>query len=192
MKVYSYDEFLEYYQKYSKTPNQISKPKNSLNKKQIKSLHKKYLKQMKKREKKNRKKWEEETNKEVNLEDIKDEKWEELKRSVFRRDNYSCQLQKVLTVKELTFFRLSAPSDLQNILDPCHIFGKGAFPHLKYEEDNIVIMNRYSHSCIDQYRSPVDGINISKEEREKWWIRIVGELKYFKLKEKAYKKEISE
>lgn len=187
MKIYSYKEFLEYYQKYGKTPNQMSASKNSLNERQVKSLYRKYLKQIKKREEKIKNKWEENKNKEIDLEDLKDEKWEEVKRKVFKRDGYKCQLQKILTIKELMDFKLSAPSDLQMLLDPCHIFGKGSFPHLKYDEDNIVVMNRYSHSCIDQHRSPINGTSITKEEREEWWIKIVGEIRYFKLKEKAYK-----
>jgi len=68
-------------------------------------------------------------------------------------------------------------------LDCAHVFGKGAFPHMRYVMDNVVMLNRVSHNWLDTGKSPVNGKQISNEEKINWWKRIIGEERY-KLLEK--------
>ena len=51
-----------------------------------------------------------------------------------------------------------------------------------YLDDNVILLNRKSHDWIDSGLSPITGKNISKEELEYFWIRIIGQDLYNKLK----------
>ena len=166
----TYQEFVELYQKYGKTPLQINPPKNTLNEKQLKSAYKKYLKREEKREEKI-------------IQSLVDERWEKVKKEVWDRDRGKCQLTPLLTAGELIIF-LEKSGHLKEIIDPAHIYGKGAYPFLKYDPENVVLLNRYSHSMLDTYRSPVDGSPISQAEHTQWWCRIVGTKRYMRLEEK--------
>ena len=189
---YSFNEFKDHYKKYGKTLNQMNRPKNTLNDSQLTSLFNKYLKQEEKKFFKIRKDLAKSFVKVTDemIEEAIDQEWEDVKSDVFKRDDYHCQLlSSNLTDSEKMDFNINAPSELLCILDPCHIFGKGAYPHMKYDKDNIVTMNRFSHSCIDQCCNPITGKQINDGERERWWVYIIGEKRYSKLKDKAYKKE---
>ncbi len=166
----TYEEFVEFYREYGKTPHQIKPPKNPLNERQLKSAYRKYLK----REDKKQEKIEQ---------SLTDEKWEKVRDEVWERDNGKCQLIPKLTAGELTVF-LEKSGHLKDTIDPAHIFGKGSYPYLKYDSDNVILLNRYSHSMIDIHRSPVDGKPITSEERVKWWIRIAGAKRYMRLEDK--------
>ena len=152
-------EFIAYYHKHGKTPNQIGYPKNSLNIVQLNSLYRKYQKSLYRKYQK--------------LENPKiDEKWLEVKRQVFNRDKYNCQLLPYLPDEYI---------DLRNRLfglDPCHVFGKGAYPHMKYDVDNVVTLHRLFHSRLDQYQHPFTGDSISHSEIYEWWKKIVGSKRF--------------
>lgn len=178
-----YEEFVEFYEKYKRTPNQITYPKNRLNERQLKSQYKKFLRQEEKKKAKREKKIQDKFNEKVNFEDMKDEKWEMVKEEVYKRDGGKCQLIPKLTAGELTVF-LEKSGDLRYIIDPAHIFRKGAYPQLKYDPENVILLNRYSHSMIDTYRNPVTGEPLTQTEHQKWWMRIVGAKRYMKLEEK--------
>ena len=42
-----------------------------------------------------------------------------------------------------------------------------------YDEDNIISLNRYSHENLDSYRDPITGKSITREEVNKWWVRLL-------------------
>jgi hypothetical protein len=63
-------------------------------------------------------------------------------------------------------------------IDPAHIFGKGAHVHMKWIPLNVVPLNRWAHSMIDQYKHPATGCKITKDERVKLWKDIVGKKIY--------------
>lgn len=114
-----------------------------------------------------------------------DEKWQELKEIVRKRDRQD-RLYKVLTVKEGILLQKYAPKKLLKILDLAHVFPVSVFPHMCYLPTNIVLLNRWSHENLDACKDPITGKPISKEIRDKWWIRLVGLDLYMKLKKEAF------
>lgn len=166
----TYDEFESAYHKYGKCPGQMRPPKTKLNDKQIKFLYEKHVKKL--GEKKEFK---------------KDEEWIEVRSEVFDRDNSSCQLIDKLNSKQLNQISDSLFAQTK-IIDPAHVFGKGAYPHMKYDVDNVVCLSRLFHSRIDSYHDPISGDSINETEHEEWWRIIIGESRYRKLKRRALKR----
>lgn len=100
-----------------------------------------------------------------------DKEWKAVKDIVKDRDNNSCRLCRCLNIKEFLILRKNAGSMLKT-LDPAHIVSVSARPDLCYEPNDICLVNHYSHNLLDNYKDPIDGHNISKEEVTNWWIRI--------------------
>ena len=42
-----------------------------------------------------------------------------------------------------------------------------------YDENNICLLNRYSHSNLDSSRDPITGEYIDSSQVKAWWIRIL-------------------
>ena len=98
-----------------------------------------------------------------------DLEWINVREIVFKRDNRKCQLLSKLTPETLhSFSRVAMPS-LVKIIDPAHYLRRLSYPQFKYFSDNIVCLNRQSHSWIDIHCSPVTGKYISDDEIEYWW-----------------------
>jgi len=115
--------------------------------------------------------------------DSNDKKWQEVKKDVVLRDMNMCRLLAVLDLKEYAIYNKFAGRRFTK-LDPAHVFAVSSYPHLCYELDNIVLLNRYSHTMLDSCKNPLDGTNISKAERDNWWKRIIGLELYEKLQYK--------
>jgi len=164
------EEFTNRYHKYGKCINQMRAPKNKLNDKQIKFQYDKYVRKQS----------------EGRVSKV-DNGWTTVREEVFIRDNNFCNLYDKLSFNELTHIHESLFQETK-IIDPAHVFGKGAYPHLKYDVDNIFCLMRLFHSRLDTYHDPITGISISKEEHEDWWRRIIGSDRYNKLKRKALKR----
>ena len=110
--------------------------------------------------------------------DSDDQKWQQVKEEVRKRDKTD-RIFKVLNMKEALILKKTGGPQLQ-ILDPAHIIPVSANSEIMYEACNIILLNRYSHEMLDNCRNPVTGQYISKEEREKWWIKILkGNSKQF-------------
>lgn len=165
----SFENFITFYEKYGKTPNQAQPPKNPLNEKQLKSAYERYQRSVEKQLQQK--------------EEVEDTKLNEVYNQVDQRDG-KCVLTKKIDMYQNSTLKNNAQG-FRNILDHAHVFGKGAYPHMKYMEDNIVLLNRYSHSMLDRRKNPITGVSISKEEHEQWWIFIIGKERYNKLKEIA-------
>jgi hypothetical protein len=113
----------------------------------------------------------------------KDVKWLALKEEVRKRDK-GCRLLRVLSAKDHLFLTREA-GRLVEALDCAHVFGAGAFPHMIYNRKNVVLLNRYSHRLLDEYKNPVNGEPLNKEQHTKWWKRIVGEAVYEALEKES-------
>jgi hypothetical protein len=164
----TFEDFKNYYVERGSLPNDVGRRKNKLNDKQIKSRYDKYLKsEQKKIDRRER----------LNT----DDKWKEL---VSNLDLTRCALVDRLMIinndKDLSQLYEKAGPWI-DIIDPAHIFGKGSYPHMKYDKENILPLNRYSHSCLDQNRDPITGEPISNEEIRKIWKLLVGIERYNKL-----------
>jgi len=153
----TFKEYVKFYDKYGKTPNQLKKPKNKLNYTQLQSRYKKYQKRQ-------------ETifEREFPL----DEKWLDVRAAAYKRDKYTCQLRQFI-IDDYMEVHNELYGELAK-LDPCHIFGKGSFPHLKYDLDNIVILSRLFHGKLDTFKHPFTSEKLSYEQRQKLWEKIVG------------------
>lgn len=113
----------------------------------------------------------------------KDEKWQEVKRIVAERDKTDRILPK-LTISEYKALRRNAKGFL-TILDPAHVIQVSQCGAMIYDEDNVILLNRYSHDNLDHNRCPVSGKRITRERVHEWWARIVGVAKYKELLTRA-------
>lgn len=124
----------------------------------------------------------------------KDEKWVALKERVRKRDK-GCRLLKILTAKEALQIQRYAPSKLLATVDVAHVMGCGTYPHMTYNDKDCILLNRYSHENLDNFKHPITGERITDEEAEMWWRRLVGDTIYDYLKEESlnpkYRKEIT-
>jgi hypothetical protein len=98
-----------------------------------------------------------------------------LEQDPFMRDSLSCLYRK--------------GGWLIDQIDRAHVFGKGANPSLKYDVDDIIWLNRYSHNNLDQFRHPVTGEQITAEEVEQHWRFLVGDERYDRLESKSRRKD---
>ena len=147
----SLHEFTNSYKKYGKCPNDLGRREKPLNDRQVEMRYKAYLRSVER----------------------KKEHAERKKPSVFHEKRTICEISRILSFKELQLLKQNA-GPLYQIVDGAHIFGRGPYPWMKDDDENIVGMNRYSHSCLDQTRHPVTGQQITEEERFLWWALIVG------------------
>lgn len=69
--------------------------------------------------------------------------------------------------------------------DGCHILDRGKYSKLADDEDNIVLLPRYLHKCLDDYINPFSNKIMKKEEHDDIWIYIVGEERWNRLHEKV-------
>lgn len=159
----------------------MSPPKNPLSDRQLESKYNKYLKKLEKQKEKINRQMEK------SLKTIKTDKdWESVKKEVYDRDR-ACQLWYKLTRKEIEEVKDQTGYFLLDTEDYAHVFGRGVYPHLKYDPDNVVMLTRLFHSRLDHFYNPISGEQIDKKEQEEWWIRIVGIKRYKRLKKKARK-----
>lgn len=85
-----------------------------------------------------------------------------------------CQFWKCLSIEEQKkFIQFTKGKEwMLNTIEVAHIKGKGAFAELKYEPDNAVLCNHFSHSLLDIHKDPLTGKDITDEERTSWFKRM--------------------
>jgi hypothetical protein len=163
-KFKSYDDFKEDYEEYhyiDKVSNRYY-PQKPLNKKQIQRYYSQYVK-----------KWERVYGSEVTRHTKEQSADSKLSAFVRERDG-GCRLLKLLSTEENAEWQKNQ-NGLGGILDAAHVFGKSAFPWMRFDERNVVILNRFSHSCLDNGKSPINGKAIADEQRKAWWRKIAGD-----------------
>lgn len=106
--------------------------------------------------------------------DSNDLEWKKVKFEVRKRDQETCRLIKIVSVSEMFLLKKKAGRLLQ-ILDPAHIIPVSERPDLCYNSDNIVTLNRYSHEMLDNFKHPITGTPINKQEVLAWWKKIAKE-----------------
>jgi len=184
------DDYFDYYKSNKRLPNEsyLTNRSKPLNDNQLQSKYEKYVKQENHKEAKRDADFKKRVE-EAQLKEFKEDSlWSTVKDIVYKRDMYSCRFEKILSFEELKLYEKNFPKFLREIIDPAHVFGKGAYPHQKYEVDNIMCISRAAHSCLDQNRDPVTGVSISLKEKNDWWKRIIGEAAYEKLRLKSIEK----
>ena len=96
--------------------------------------------------------------------------WEVCKQKVHQRDK-TCRIEFLLTVEELQHIiehYQNGYTFLNRILDVAHLIPRSQKPKLMYDLDNLVLISRYFHTLIDQFKHPVYQHKISSEERLNW------------------------
>lgn len=104
--------------------------------------------------------------------DSSDKAWKQVKEEVQLRDKGVCRLAKALSIQEYVELRREAGGNLGK-LDPAHYLSVSDRPDLCYEPNNIVLLNHYSHSLLDDFKHPITGKPINSEEQQQWWLRIL-------------------
>jgi hypothetical protein len=162
-KFKNYEEFKDDYEEYHYI-DKVSRryyPQKPLNDKQIQRYYLQYAK-----------KWEKAYGK--ISENVKTQS-EDSKLSAFVRErDGGCRLLKLLLPDEISEWNKNQ-NGLGGILDVAHVFSKGAFPWMRFDKKNVITLNRFSHGCLDNGKSPVNGKAITDEERKLWWQRIIGD-----------------
>lgn len=110
-----------------------------------------------------------------------DKRWKDLVNSTRIKYSHKCQLINKLTVQERYILANNAKTSQLVTTDPAHIIAVSQNRGMMYDEDNIILLNRYSHEQLDFKCSPIDGRPLSTEAWHKWWARIVGPTKYREL-----------
>lgn len=105
--------------------------------------------------------------------DSNDLQWKKVKEKVKDRDKNTCRLLRILSISETFMLKRNAGSFLDKT-DPAHYRSVSERPDLIYEPNNIVLLNRYSHSNLDDFKDPITGQSISAEDVERWWRRILS------------------
>jgi hypothetical protein len=161
VKFKSYEDFEADYEKHNcidKVSNRYY-PQKPLNKKQIQRYYSQYMRKFEKAKPRGMCK--------AGSEDSK--------LSAFARErDGGCRLLRMLSFEEFNEWNRNQ-NGLGVILDVAHVFGKGAFPWMRYDERNVVLLNRFSHNCLDACKSPINGDQLTLDLRNAWWKRIVGD-----------------
>jgi hypothetical protein len=181
--IYSYEEFIEYYKKHNRFPVNIYW-KAGLNDKQLKTKYKKYLSVVEKsKEKKKPKK-----KAKVQVKNTDREKDNKIKLECLIRANNECEILPIICqnyseeqVNQLTK-TIFSNIDFQT-LDPVHIVSR-RYKNARWDSQNILIGYRYIHSMIDQYINPVTGEKMTKQQRDDFFIMLIGQERWDYLQEK--------
>ena len=101
-----------------------------------------------------------------------DKKWQDVKKKVEKRDQGRDRMELALSLVEYKILRTEAKQYIKTI-DPAHVITVSRNYSMCYDEDNIISLNRYSHENLDSYRDPITGRSITREEVNKWWVRLL-------------------
>ena len=112
--------------------------------------------------------------------DKNDKKWFQVKKEITKRDGNNCRLVRILSVKDMYLLKKNVGIQL-NILDPAHIFPVSLDTSIMYEPANLVQLNRYSHSMLDNMKDPITGKSITRNKVYDWWQKIAGEKQWFEI-----------
>jgi len=106
----------------------------------------------------------------------KDYEWESLKETIKLRD-MSCLFVKIATVQELSILEKKEGWWLQKFIDGAHLISRAEAPSQIYNVNNVILLNRYIHSCLDQFINPLTGESMGIEGKAQWITRIMQENK---------------
>lgn len=169
------DEFLAFYKKNGYCLGAFSREKKSWNDRELKAKYEKYIRSMEKAEDRQAQK-------------------KEMERPIPdppgpMRCALIAKLQSDPDMRDAEYQLSAAGSFLLHQIDRAHVFGRGSNPHMKYDVDNVVWLNRWSHNNLDQSKDPITGKTISAEKVEQWWRYIVGDERYDRLDRKSRRKD---
>lgn len=171
MNKISFEQFVETYERTGRIPNGFPGRKRPYSERELKKKYNQFCAAFEPKER---------TVAQIET----DQRWMETKEESARIYGTKCLLLLRLSSVEVSELKMKS-SGFHQTIDPAHVFGKGAFKHMKYLPENVVPLNRYSHSMLDQQKHPIYGTSLSIEEKEEWWEFIVGKETYESLKQIA-------
>jgi hypothetical protein len=131
------------------------------------NCYNKYINQLEKDSLKKQKKIEELKNSDTEF--IIDEKWLETRQLIIERDYNQCRVWKVISPKDKKHILTNFSDDyytLSKILDVDHIIPKSVRFDLYYDLDNLILMSRYFHRLLTDYKHPITREKITDEEKK--------------------------
>lgn len=114
----------------------------------------------------------------------KDLRWIQVQENIRIRDVDCVVWHHILNVKQKSYIMENFWEDysrLNKFQDCAHIESVARRPDLKYDEKNIVLVSRFFHSRLDQYRDLVTGLKISEEIRN-YYLNLLKSYIYCKYK----------
>ena len=178
----TFEDYKKYYHKNKRFPDGAYVSPKGYNEAQLKSKFKKYIASLNKKQEALKRYIKNAKDKQMHRKT--DLKWEVVKQEIDKRDGKKCRLYKILNITEKKQIEKDLIGNGKS-LDRAHVFGKGAFPHMKYNSANIVTLYRIFHQRLDTYYHPIFNKPITEEERNEIWIRIIGTENFEKLRKES-------
>lgn len=172
----SREEYKEFYRNRGRCPDSKAVGQK-LNERQLDSRYDKYVEKQKRQREKHKFKL--------------DEQWIELKSHLVQECALIRALRNAGRITDIHAIYQNGKF-LVKTLDGAHIISRQKAPYMKYDPDNVVMMNRYSHSMLDFMKNPIDGSPITKEEQDEWWKFIIGEERWNRLNERYMRGEVDD
>lgn len=170
--MYTFEEFVEYYESTNFFPNGIYTPKKECNEKQLQSYYKKYCKKYEKIGER----IQQESDK-----GSKDSLSEETKFIVTNRDGNRCRLWSILTSDEKNIaIKNGYNNPIAKKLTFAHVIRRSNNTELVNDPDNVYQVSLLFHSRLDEYKNPLTGKYLSKDDINLWWKRIVDDYTVYK------------
>ena len=178
-----FTEFEEFYRIHGRCMNDIQPRKNPLNEAELRTRYKQYCKSEQLRLDRVATGFKKASNKRYSTtkEDIIDDRWERVREIVLKRDSYECCLMNLVNYYDDYLLMVKNGGSYIKIIDVAHVLSRSTYPKLKYEPDNLVCLNRYSHSLMDTSCDPITGEPITFVETMSLWVDILGKSQYNRL-----------
>jgi hypothetical protein len=95
--------------------------------------------------------------------------WKKLREDLRKRDPI-CRVLRCLTMTEAKGLKVPAGGRL----DAAHMFAASHYPELIYDMKNVYRISHQFHANLDDYRDPLTGDVLDKNEWAWWWTRIAN------------------
>ncbi len=158
------EEYYKYYYKYGKCKDQMSKPKNKLNDKQLLTKYLNYVKKEERKKEKRTTKIKEKTD--------GNSDWIVCRKKVYARDNEKCIVDQILTVEERNILKQSG-SYIKKDISPAHYIRRSKSKAMECVVENVYTIYWSFHFRLDMHLSPITGKYITDEELDEWWYRVI-------------------
>lgn len=159
----SKEQYFEYYNSHNKCIDDFCIRKHPYTKSQLETKYRKYVSKQEKK-------------KEIKI----DTDWQDIISNLPKKCELIEALKRDGRYSDIEIIKNNS-GHLFNVIDGAHYKSRQKAPFMKYNRDNVVALNRYSHSNLDFMKHPIYGTPISKEECDKWWRFILGDDRYEKL-----------
>ena len=105
-----------------------------------------------------------------------DPEWAKVSQQVKERDHDQCRLWAILTPEEKEYCNTEQKQNMyfNKTKGAAHVIARSQSKNLFYSLSNLVWLGWCMHHRIDNMQDPLTGKPMTNEERDNWWIRIIG------------------